>query len=92
MTKNLNPSCPVLQRFFEDLKLAGLSERTPQSYCRVLRDFSETIGKRPAKATAENVREYFIHMMDERKFAASTMNVVHSSTSTAEHREDYVSV
>jgi len=77
MSKDSNPSCPLLQQFTQDLKIAGLSERTQESYCRVLRKFTEACKKRPDQATEEDVRKYFIQIVDQRRLSASTINVIY---------------
>lgn len=79
MSIDLKPTCPVLQQFSEDLKIAGLSERTQESYCRALRKFATYLGKTADQATEDQVRKYIIHILDERKLSASTLNVIHQA-------------
>ncbi|MBL8871059.1 MAG: hypothetical protein JNK90_14785 [Planctomycetaceae bacterium] len=45
MPKDSNPDCPLLQQFAHDLKIAGLRERTQESYGTVLRKFNESCKK-----------------------------------------------
>lgn len=77
MSRDSNPDCPLLQQFAQDLKIAGLSERTQESYCRVLRKFNEACKKPLDQATEEDVRKYYIEIVDQRKLSASTINVIH---------------
>lgn len=77
MPKDSNPDCPLLQQFAQDLKIAGLSERTQESYCRVMRKFNEACKKPLDQATEEDVRKYYIEIVDQRKLSASTTNVIH---------------
>lgn len=77
MSRDSNPDCPLLQQFAQDLKIAGLSERTQESYCRVMRKFNEACKKPLDQATEEDVRKYYIEIVDQRKLSASTINVIH---------------
>lgn len=77
MSRDSNPDCPLLQQFAQDLKIAGLSERTQESYCRVMRKFNEACKKPLDQAIEEDVRKYYIEIVDQRKLSASTINVIH---------------
>lgn len=55
MSRDSNPTCPLLQQFAQDLKIAGLSEITQEFYCRVTRKFTEACKKRPDQATEDDV-------------------------------------
>jgi hypothetical protein len=41
MSFDVHPTCPIINRFSEDLKLSGKLPRTLQPYCRALRKFME---------------------------------------------------
>jgi hypothetical protein len=71
---DLKPSCPVLQHFLQDRKIAGLSERMQESYCRALRKFATYLGYTDDFATEEQVRNDFIHIVDQRMLSASTLS------------------
>lgn len=75
MSIDLNPTCPAAQRFLQDLKLNGKSDRTQQSYCRALRKFTEFLGHSPLDATEDQLRNYLLYLVDSRRWAGSTVNV-----------------
>lgn len=77
MPRDSNPTCPLLQQFAQDLKIAGLRERKQESYCRVLRKFTDACKKRPDQATEDDVRKYYIEIVDQRRLSTSTINVIH---------------
>ena len=58
MSKDKKPQCPFIQRFSEDLRLTGKSERTLQSYSRNIRKLSEHLGHDPNQAAEEDIRKY----------------------------------
>ena len=75
MSIDSNPSCPVIARFAEDLKLNGKRPRTQQSYCRHARKFSEYLGHSPDLASEDQFRNYLLYLVDCKKWDASTINV-----------------
>jgi hypothetical protein len=75
MSADSNPSCPVLHRFAQDLKLNGKSPRTQQAYTRALRKFAEYLGHAPDTATEDQLRNYLLHIAQENDWSASTINV-----------------
>jgi integrase/recombinase XerD len=75
MSIDSNPSCPVIARFAEDLKLNGKRPRTQQSYCRHARKFAEFLGHSPDLATEDHFRKYLLYLVDRKKWDASTINV-----------------
>ena len=75
MSIDSNPSCPIIARFAEDLKLDGKRPRTQQSYCRHTRKFAEFLGHSPDLATEDQFRNYLLYLVDCKKWDASTINV-----------------
>ncbi len=75
MSKDKKPQCPFIQRFAEDLKLTGKSERTVQSYCRNLRKLSEHLGHDLNQAAEEDIRKYLLFITEQKKWSSSTVNV-----------------
>ena len=75
MSIDLNPTCPTLKRFADDLKLNGKSVRTQQSYCRAARKFAEYLGHSPEQATEDKLRNYLLYLVDCKQWQASTINV-----------------
>ena len=75
MSIDLNPSCPIIARFAEDLKLNGKRPRTQQSYCRAARKFAEYLGHSPDLATEDQFRNYLLFLVDCKQWQSSTINV-----------------
>lgn len=63
------------KRFEEDLKLAGLSERTQEAYIRAVRQLAEHYWRSPETITEEEVRQYFLVMKNVKKYARGTMTI-----------------
>ena len=62
-------------RMVDDMKLAGLGERTRESYLGAMRMLVGHYGGRPpGQLTPEQLRAYFLHLIKEGK-AASTVRV-----------------
>lgn len=65
------------KRMIEDMQLYGYSERTQESYLRAVRQLHDYNGKSPELITEEEVREYFLHIKNKRKYAANTMKIAY---------------
>jgi site-specific recombinase XerD len=61
------------QRFVDDLQLQGMSARTQQAYTRVVRLLSEHYNKSPGQITEEELRQYFLHVKNVKKWARATI-------------------
>jgi integrase/recombinase XerD len=66
---------PLRERMLQDLKLAGLSERTQQAYLDAVRHFANYYGKSPAELGEEQLRQYFVYLRDEKKQARSSITI-----------------
>ncbi len=75
MSIDSKPTCPIISRFAEDLKLNAKSPRTVQSYCRALRKFTEYLRHTPDQATEDQLRKYLLYVVDKKSWAGSTVNV-----------------
>ena len=75
MSVDSNPSCPVLHRFAQDLQLNGKSSRTQQAYTRALRKFAAYLGHAPDTASEDQLRNYLLHIAQDKDWSASTINV-----------------
>lgn len=63
-------------RMREDMKLAGLAQRTRESYLSAVRSLVNFHGGcPPGRITQEQLRAYFLNMIEDRKLAASTVRV-----------------
>ena len=63
------------QRMIECLQLRGLSERTQESYVRAVRQLSEHYHKSPALITEEELRQYFLHLKNIKRYSRNTMTI-----------------
>lgn len=63
----------IRQRMIEELQLQGMSERTQQAYVRAVRLFAEHYGKSPDKITEEEIRQYFLYVLNVKKWKRATI-------------------
>ncbi len=61
------------QRFLEDLQLQGMAERTQQAYVRTVRQLADHYEKAPDLITEEELRQYFLHVKNVKKWSRATM-------------------
>jgi site-specific recombinase XerD len=66
---------PLRKRMIEDMQLNGLSARTQQSYLWAVKGLATYYGRRPDKIGEEEIRHFFLHLIEERKLATSTITV-----------------
>lgn len=57
----------------EDLQLQGMSKRTQQAYVRAVRIFADHFGKSPDRITEEELRQYFLYVMNVKKWSRATI-------------------
>lgn len=65
---------PLRQRFIEDLQLRNRSPRTVEAYVAQVARFAAHFGRSPEELTPEHVRQYQLHLIQERKASWSTFN------------------
>ena len=63
------------QRMIEDMQLRGLSEKTQEAYLRTVRQLAEYYGKSPDLVDEEELRQYLLHLKNERQVSASTLGI-----------------
>lgn len=63
------------QRMIEDMQLHGLSARTQQSYVGAVKGLADFYHRCPAKLTEEEIRQFFLHLIETRQVAKSTVTV-----------------
>lgn len=64
------------QRMVEDMKLAGLAVRTRESYLAAMRTLVSHHGDcPPGRLTQEQLRAYFLYLIEDRKASPSTVRV-----------------
>ena len=72
-------STNLREQMDQDMQLRGLSQRTREAYLRATRKLAEYFGTRPDLLSEDQVRNYLFHLKGEKKFAASSMRIVHSA-------------
>jgi len=65
----LRPATELRRRMIEDLQLAGMSERTQEMYIRAVRQLAEHYHKPPDQITEEELRQYFLHIKNVKKWS-----------------------
>ena len=63
------------RRMKEDLQLAGFSEKTQQSYLSAVRGLAKYYMRPPDQLTEEEIRRFFLHLVNERHAARSTVKI-----------------
>lgn len=63
------------QRMVEDMRLKGLSVRTQEAYVRSVRQLAEHFAKSPDLVTEEELREYFLHVIQVREWARASVTI-----------------
>ena len=63
------------KRMIECLQLRGLSERTQESYVRAVRQLAAHYHKSPALITEEELRQYFLHLLNVKHYSRNTMTI-----------------
>jgi integrase/recombinase XerD len=63
------------ERMIGDLKLRNFSETTIHTYTRIVEDFAVFFHRSPEKLGPEQVRQYLLHAIEDKKLAWSTYQV-----------------
>ena len=66
---------PLRQKMIEDMQLHGLSERTQQSYVWAVKGLADFHKRSPAALSEEEIRQFFLHLIETRQVAKSTVTV-----------------
>ena len=78
MTTALHRTTALRQRMLQDLQLAGLSARTQEAYLRAVRQLADHFHTPPDRLSEPQVREYFLHLKNDRKFASASLVIAYS--------------
>ena len=65
---------PLRRRFIEDMQLRGLAPTTQRSYIHYVADCAKFYGLRPEKLDQEAVRQYQLHLVQERNLSPQSSN------------------
>lgn len=68
----------LYQQMSDDLHLAGVSQRTHQGYLRAVRQLADFCKTSPDRIGEAQLRKFFLHLKNERKFAYGSMRVAFS--------------
>ncbi len=71
----LRPKTAIARRFLEDLQLHGFAVRTQECYMRTVRQLAYHYHKSPDKITEEELRQYFLYLMNVKKWARAGMTI-----------------
>lgn len=66
---------PLRQRMREDMQLRGLSPATQESYLRAISCLARHYNTSPDHLTEDQLRQYFLYLRNEKRFARSTSTV-----------------
>ena len=70
---------PLADRMRQDIQLAGLAQRTVDSYLRQVRKFAIFIQRSPDQATEEDLRRYLLDITNIQGWQPSSLNVAYSA-------------
>jgi site-specific recombinase XerD len=70
---------PLRDKMSEDLFLTGKSRRTHDGYLREIRKLADYCQRSPDQITEAQMRRYFLHLMNQRHFAAGSLTVTLSA-------------
>ena len=61
------------ERMIEDLQLRGLSKNTQRSYVEAVRQLAEYFRKPPDRIGEEELRQYFLYLVNDKKISSSAL-------------------
>lgn len=70
---------PLRQTMLQDMRLRNFSSRTQKTYVRQVAKFALYFGRSPDRLGPEHIRQYQIHLIEERGLSYSTVNVALSA-------------
>jgi len=62
----------------QDMQLAGLSERTHESYLRAVRKFAQWLNKSPHLASENDLRRYLLFIKNDQQWEGNSLKVAYS--------------
>jgi hypothetical protein len=62
MTQSTGKISPLRQRMIDDMRMRHFSPATQRNYIRYVRDFAAYLKRSPDQASAEELRQYLLHL------------------------------
>jgi len=72
------PLTPLARRMLQDLQLAGLKERTHESYLRAVRKFAQWLNKSPDLASENDLRRYLLFIKNDQQWEPNSLKVAYA--------------
>ena len=72
---SLVPVTPLRGRMIDDMKLAGLSDKTQACYVDAVKNLSQYFMVSPSVLEQEKVREFFVYLVNKKKAGESTLRI-----------------
>ena len=63
------------RRMIEDMRLRNLSPHTVDAYVLAVKQFAKHFGQSPEQLTGEQVRQYLLHLVQEKRASWSRYNI-----------------
>ena len=89
MTSSTPSVSPLRQRMLDDMRMRKLSPKTQISYIRSVRQFAAYLKRSPDTATADDLRDYQLYMVDRGTSAVSINNALSGLKFLFEHTLDH---
>ena len=72
------PLTPLALQMLHDMQLAGLSDRTHESYLRAVRKFAQWLQKSPDLASENDLRRYLLFVKNDQQWEGNSLKVAYS--------------
>ena len=72
------PLTPLAQQMLQDMQLAGLGERTHESYLRAVRRFAQWLHQAPDQASENDLRRYLLFIKNDQQWEGNSLRVAYS--------------
>lgn|GEM_PF-1289473 len=78
LTHSPNFNGLLYKRMSEDLHLGGMAKRTHEGYLRAVRQLADFCKRSPDQITEDQLREFFLHLKNDKEFASGSLRVAYS--------------
>jgi site-specific recombinase XerD len=72
------PLSPLANQMLHDMQLAGLSDRTHESYLRSVRKFAQWLNKSPQLACENDLRRYLLFIKNDQQWEPNSLKVAYA--------------